>query len=449
MKNPWDAIMDNQKKVMEFWSNVSEQMTAAPSTNGNGKKAEAATDLFSQWMEQQKSFWEQWAKVSKPDDPMAAMPEQFRQWMEMQQKFTEQYMNLYKENASKMGFGMPQMDMAAFMPNRIMEENFKNWKNWTQSGDKWLRDSMMAKMPFNMQPHYANFLEFFDDVHRYWEPFSRMIQNGIFDKEMVEKYFARDAYLKVVNQLMGFKPVGNVTELIDGVNHYFEKMIAQFGEEGAKWNTLSDTWRSKMTDFFSGSHVPLLQFSNDINNRLRDQLTPFFNIAAQGRQTEIAKLLRDIQFGYISFILKTSELQTKIYDAGQYVLPDVLKEHYELYQKTKEMPDFQAFLHKYINELEDNILQVLNADEYSKLQSEIAALGVSIKHMSDRAAELMLGDMPFLTRTEGDDFAKEAAAMRKKVRTLEQRIEALESMLHLQADEEKSASKSKRSTVKS
>ncbi len=449
MKNPWDAIMDNQKKVMEFWSNLSEQMSAMPSSNGNTKKPEAATDLLSKWMEQQKSFWEQWTNMSKSSDALTAMPEQFKQWMEMQQQFTEQYMTLYKENASRLGLGLPQMDMEAFMPNRIMQENFKHWKSWTQSGDKWLRDSLMAKMPYNMQPHYANFLEFFDDVHRYWEPFSRMIQNGIFDREMVEKYFARDAYLKVVNQILGFKPVGNVTELVDSVNHYFEKMVGQFGEEGAKWNTVSETWRSKMTDFFSGSHVPLLQFGNDINNRLRDQLTPFFNIAAQGRQTEIAKLLRDIQFGYISFILKTSELQTKVYDAGQFVLPDVLRAYYEEYQKTKQMPDFQAFLHKYINELEDNILQALNADEYSKLQSEIAALGVTIKHMTDRAAELMLGDMPFLTRSEGDDFAKEAAAMRKKMRILEQRIETLEEQLHTQTVEEKAAPKIKRSTVKS
>ncbi|HRF39991.1 MAG TPA: hypothetical protein PK198_14470, partial [Saprospiraceae bacterium] len=115
---------------------------------------------------------------------------------------------MYRENAGKMGLGMPQMDMSAFMPNRMMEENVKNWKNWTQSSEKWMRDAVMAKMPFNMQPHYSNFIEFFDDVQRYWEPFSRMIQNGIFDKAMVEKYFDQNAYLKVVNQLMGFKPVG-------------------------------------------------------------------------------------------------------------------------------------------------------------------------------------------------------------------------------------------------
>ncbi len=450
MKNPWDAIIENQKKVLDFWSGMSEQMAAATSSNGNGKKTDAGNEMFSKWMEQQKTIWDQMTKSAvNPQDALAHMPDQLKQWTEMQQQFTEQYMTLYKENALKMGLPMPQMDMGAFMPNRIMEENFKNWKNWSQGGDKWMRDQMMGKLPFNMQPHYANFLEFFDDVHRYWEPFSRMIQNGIFDKEMVEKYFAREAYLKVVNQLMGFKPIGNVTELVDSVNGYFDKMLNQFGDETSKWNTVSETWRSKMGDFFSGSHVPLLQFGNDINNRLRDQLTPFFNISAQGRQTEIAKLLRDIQFGYISFILKTSELQTKVYDAGQFVLPDLLRTYYEEYQKTKETPDFQAFLHKYINELEESILTVLNADEYSKLQSEIAGLGASIKSMSDKAGELMLADLPFLTRSEGDDFAKEAAAMRKKVRSLEQRIEALENLLHAKADEEKSASKTKRSTVKS
>ena len=446
MNNPWDALMDNQKKVMEFWSQMAAQ-TSSPS-NGNGKHTGTTKDMFSEWMEQQKSFWEKWMQSAKSEESMKAMPEQFRQWMELQQRMTEQYAAMFKEQASKMGMNWTQSDLSMFMPNKIMDENFKQWKAWSQGSEKWMRDSLMAKMPFNMQPHYHNFVEFFDDLRRYWEPFSRMIQNGIFDKEMVEKYFTRDAYLKTVNQLMGFKPVGNVTELIDSVNHYFESIINQVGEEDSKWSAVSDNWRSKMSDFISGSHVPMLQFGNDLNNRLRDQLTPFFNIAAQGRQTEVAKLLRDVQFGYISFILKTAELQSKVYDAGQFAMPDVLRQYYEDYQKNRETPDFQALLHTYINELENRILEVLNADDYSKLQSEIAALGASLKQTSDRASELIWADMPFITRSEGDDFAREAAAMRKKMRDLEHRLEAVEHATGTSAEPEVTASKSKRSTVK-
>lgn len=443
MKNPWDALMDNQKKVMEFWSQMANQTTAS---NGHTKHTATPNDLFSEWMDQQKSFWEKWMQSANTEDTFKAMPEQFRQWMEMQQRMTEQYAAMYKDQAAKMGLNWPQADLSAYMPNRVMEENFKQWKAWSQGNEQWMRNAFSAKMPFNMQPHYHNFVEFFDDLHRYWEPFSRMIQNGIFDKEMVEKYFTHDAYLKTINQLMGFKPVGNVTELIDSVNHYFERIIHQFSDEGAKWSAVSENWRSKMTDFISGSHVPMLQFSNDLNNRLRDQLTPFFNIAAQGRQTEVAKLLRDVQFGYISFILKTAELQSKVYDAGQYAMPDVIRQYHESWQKNKETPDFQAFLHTYINELENRILEVLNADDYSKLQSEIAALGASIKQTSDRASELIWADMPFLTRSEGDDFAREAAAIRKKMRALEQRLDALE---HESVNQqEATAAKTKRSTAK-
>ncbi|HRF39990.1 MAG TPA: hypothetical protein PK198_14465, partial [Saprospiraceae bacterium] len=81
MKNAWDSVLDNQKKVMDFWGNMAQQMTP------NTKKAEAPADMFTQWMEQQKSVWEQWMKGMKPEDAMTAMPEQLRQWAEMQQKF--------------------------------------------------------------------------------------------------------------------------------------------------------------------------------------------------------------------------------------------------------------------------------------------------------------------------------------------------------------------------
>lgn len=448
MNNPWDAILENQKKVMDFWSGMARQMANTPAQNGNGKAAGA--DLMNQWMEQQKQFWEQWTKNMQPENAMSAMPEQWRQWMEMQQKFTEQYMQLYRENAAKMGLKWPDMDMSAFMPARVMEENLRNWRQWTQSGDQWLRDAMMAKMPYNMQPHYANFLRFFDDLKRYWEPFARMIQHGMTNPEMIEKYFNYDAYTKVINQLMGFKPVGNVTELIEAVNHYFEVIAQRMNEEASQWVTLSDSWRSKMNEIFAGSQAPFFQFSNDINNRLRDQLTPFFNVAAQGKQTEMVKLLRDIQFGYVSFILKTAELQTKVYEAGRFALPEVMREQYEAYQKTKELPDYNAFLHQYINKLEAHILEVLQADDYSKLQSEIAALGVTIKHKADKLAELMLSDWPLLSRSEADDIAQEVAALRKKLRTMEERLEQLEARApaNAEANDDK-ASRSKRVTAKS
>ena len=42
---------------------------------------------------------------------------------------------------------------------------------------------------------------------------------------------------------------------------------------------------------------------------LRDQMLPFYNIMAQGRQTELSKLMRDIQFAYVAFVIDAYALR--------------------------------------------------------------------------------------------------------------------------------------------
>ena len=77
------------------------------------------------------------------------------------------------------------------------------------------------------------------------------------------------------------------------------------------------------------------------------------------------------------------------------------------------------------------MLEVLHSSEYSKLQSEVSALATSIKKDNGRLMELMYADMPFLTHTDGDDIAKEASALRTKVRSLEHRLAELEKAMLL------------------
>lgn len=429
MSNQFDTIIEGQKKAMEFWSNLSEQVTKAFTPNGKG--SDDAESLFTEWFKKQQEFFESAMKAGQdPQKAFEKAPEQMRRWLELQNEYARRWAQFYKENAEKMGLKLPELK-GVYNPADFLQEGMKNWREWMDKGNKWMSEQVLDRMPFNMRPHFTNFMESYDFLHRYWEPMQRLIQNGMYNKEMIDKYFSPEAYHRLVNQMMGFRPVGNTHELIENVNQWFERYLSYIKNESGDWASVSESWKEKMREYMGKGNLPFFEMATDFNNRMRDQLAPFYNIMAQGRQTEVAKLMRDIQFAYIAFVLKSSELQSMVYEAGQFAMPDTVRDFYKKYKDSKDMPDYEDFFQHYINTLENTLLEVLHSEEYSKLQSDVAATGTSIKAMTDKIMELTYADMPFLTKSDGDDIAKEANALRQKMRKLEQKVAELEKALLL------------------
>lgn len=427
MKTQFDAIIEGQKKAMSFWANMAEQMNQAIA--GGMKSEITGDDLMKEWLEKQQSFFKDFSNVSDPEKAFQNAPEQLRKWMEWQTAYAEKWLKFYQQNAEKMGWKMPELDGFATTPQELAKQTFEQWKAWLGDGASFMPKQVLDKLPNNMKPHFKNFIDSYQHFYRHWEPILNMIKNGLYDQSVVEKYFSTDAYHKMVNQVMGYKAVGNVSEVIENVNNWFEKALGAYKEEWGNMNAISDNWRKDLKEQIEKGNLPYFEIATDLTQRMRDHLVPFENIMAQGRETEIVKLMRDIQFGYVSFLMKSAELQTQVHESGRFALPDIIRKYYQQYQETNELPDYQTFFNDYINQLEESILEVLHAGDYSQLQSEVSVAGARLKSMQERLLELWFSDIPFLTRTDGDDIARETTALRKKVRSLEQRIAALEQLL--------------------
>ncbi|MEQ8703600.1 MAG: hypothetical protein RIC19_06760 [Phaeodactylibacter sp.] len=423
MSNQFDTLLEGQKKAMEFWSKLSDQMTK-PFQPEQADPAKAGEALFQEWYTKQQAFFQE-AMKGNPQDMLQQTPEHLRKYMQIQTEFTQKWADFFKSHADKMGFKIPGTDSLGDAA-QYFQDNMSNWKQWMGGEQDWFSAQVLDKMPFNMRPHYTGFLDSYKFMSKYWEPLQRLIKNGLYDSEIAGKYFGMEPYQKLVNQMMGFRPVGNASDVVEQVNKWFSNMMSYMGTPSGDWKTVSESWKAQMDSMTNTGQLPFFEMAAELNNRLRDQLAPFNNIAAQGRETEISKTLQDIQFHYIAFVLKSAEMQAKVYESGQFAMPDTLRGFAEQYQKESQMPDLQTFLQAYLNKLEDAVLKVLHTDEYSKLQSEVSALAVGIKRDHGRLMELMYADLPFLTHTEGDDIAMEAAALRTKVRALEHRLAALE-----------------------
>lgn len=97
MNNQFEAIIEGQKKAMDFWTNLSEQMTSA-FTPGSSKPAHGE-EILTEWYKKQQAFFSDAMKISDPQKAFENAPDQFRNWLEMQRDFSEKWMGFYKENA--------------------------------------------------------------------------------------------------------------------------------------------------------------------------------------------------------------------------------------------------------------------------------------------------------------------------------------------------------------
>ncbi|HMQ49884.1 MAG TPA: poly(R)-hydroxyalkanoic acid synthase subunit PhaE [Saprospiraceae bacterium] len=426
MANQFDTILEGQKKALEFWSDLSGKMTKA--FNPAEQKPTDGQELMIDWYKKQQAFLEEIIQSGDIRQAIEKSPEKMQRWIALQTEFAGKWLDFYKENAEKMGMKWPdfpsKMDGSTYFA-----QGMGQWKKWMDEGSKFVSAQVFDKIPFNMQPHYSSFLETYNNLHQYWEPILGMIKNGLFEKELVERYFSTEVYEKVINQMMGFRPVGNPSEAMEQVNKWFEAYFSESKDRMGQWNSIAEGWQAKMKGYFSKGNVPVFEMAAELNKQAQEQLLPFYNVAAQGKENEIAKLMRDIQFAYVSFLLRSAEMQSKVYESGQFVLPDTIKSFYAKYKESSETPDFQAFFKAYVDDLEKAMTVVLQSDEYSKLQSEIAATGAQIKAMTGKIMELSFSDMPFLSKSEADDFAQETASLKRKVRTLEDRLAKLEALL--------------------
>lgn len=421
MNKQFEDLLEGQKKVFDFWTNFARQGSNSLATNGS---SHSMSDLMDEYLARQKQFYEQTLKNTDPKEALEKAPQQFEKWMKIQTEFAEKWNKFFQNNTTK----APWLtgDYAPENATKYWKDSYDAWQKWTDEGNQWMKKELLDKIPSTMQPHFRNFEEMYADFYKFWEALAKMMEFGVTGKEMLDKFFSPKDYQDFVNKFMGFKPVGNVEEALENANKFFSRYIEYVSQWTPNSSTISENWKQALAKWGTNDLGGLFNAMTEMNENLQDAIAPYLNVAGKGKEVEMIRLAREMQFGYVAFLVKSAELQAKVYEAGQYVLPDVLKNFYDEYQKTKQLPDYQSFFKKYINELEREIEEVLKSDVYSKMQNEVAKAGVGLKANAEKLAELSLGHLPFITKSEGDDIATETAALRKKIRTLEERLTALE-----------------------
>lgn len=318
--------------------------------------------------------------------------EPFREWMKMQQEFM-----------SKM-----TADTSA--------------NNWIKDAPRQMAQWMEGKNPMFSLPFTNQYMEVYNHLFRHWEPFSQMIKEGIYEQEVLDKYFSHDAYRKMIGKLLNFGPTDRWSKMLEKSNEVMEHWIEYSNEVAPTMENTMAMWDRSLQKYAPKGINPIFDVLNEINRYIREILDPFYSLVGPHKEVRLMQLMREIQFNYISFHVKVAELQGIILEASNLALPDALEAANEMYRKQKEMPEFKTFFLLFLDKLEFRITQALRSEKYAKLQNKVAKTGVTVKSKLDEMVEWSLHGLPIVTKSEEDNIALELHTLREKIRHLTEEL---------------------------
>lgn len=422
MKTPFETLLEGQQKIMDFWTEAGKNVSQKISESV--EKPKVPTDFLKTWLDNSQKIWEETARMSHLGNAEPKQPEMLKNWVKLQEQFTELWLNPTGEQWSKFNTGM-----SGFAPNLSDQTNPMNYlKDWVQKSQEWTEKALLNKLPSSQHQYMKNFNEVYDQMQKYWGPLQEMIRTNMHDRHQLNKLFGKDEYAPMIAKFMGFQSVVDPEALQAEMQESYKK----FWEWLEKNPTGMLDWTEqikKFNDLISKAEGSPHTYLYDLNRMISEGLDSYLSMSGNGKDIEMMKLMKEIQFAYFGFISKFTEMQQQVYNASYKALPESLDHFSEQYQVDKTLPDFQEYFKHFVNSLEKHVTETFSSKEYSKLQSIVAESASNVKSLTGKLIELAAGDLPFLTNSFADEVAMENRTLRKKIRSLEQRLEKLEQSL--------------------
>lgn len=252
----------------------------------------------------------------------------------------------------------------------------------------------------------------------FWRPSMGFFSPLGFTPDTMKAYFTEDSNRKTFEKMLDTYPTDQWSSMLFQSSKILENYIAFLKEVDLPFDEIAAFWDKWLVQFTPLDDVPLFRLGSDVHQHLETLVNPFYTFMGTPKLLKFIRLIRDIQFYYLSFILKNAELRSKLLEASLTVLPETVKALVQEYEQTKEVPVFDTFIQHYINTQEAYLHSILESDEYSTIQHRTAETGVKLKSKIEEFIELSLSGLPLMTRKDEDEIAKELESIRVKLREL-------------------------------
>ncbi|NND06563.1 MAG: hypothetical protein HKN87_09300 [Saprospiraceae bacterium] len=419
MKTPFESLLEGQRKIMDFWTEAGKSVNEKMSESV--EKPPMANEFLQSWFDNSKKMWEESTKIGNFDGSGSIQAKMLKDWAKLQQQFAEFWMKQTGDPWSKLNRGMN-----GFGANLDAQANPMNYlQDWVQKSQEWTEKALLKNMPSSQHQYLRNFNEVYEQMKGYWKPIQEMIRTNTHDRQQLNELFGENSYLPMIAKFMGFQQVADPEMLRSQMQESYQK-FNEWLEENPMGMVDWTEQIKKFNDLAVKAEGSPYSYMYELNRMMSDGLDSYLSMSGQGKDVEMLKLMKEIQFAYFAFVTKFTEMQQQVYQSSYKALPESLKHFSEKYQEDKTLPEYQDFFKHFVNSLEKHVTQTFASKDYSTLQSTVAKNASNVKQLMGKLIELAAIDLPFLTNSFADDVAMENQTLRKKIRDLEQRLEKIE-----------------------
>ena len=356
------------------------------------------------------------ASTDSPTDWPKSMMEFYRHWTEAQGEAAKKWMSAFGEMS-----GVPDPYFSNLDLSKTEENGAKFWKSWMgQMGQLWPYTKSAGRPAQNL-PLLNAYADWLSGLYQAWKPQVERLEAMGYHPDFINKYFSGEAFREALKKAPGVFPPETWTDFLNKTHQGFDKYIEFLNDVDLPFDEMAAYWDRMLVRFTPLDEVPMFRLGNSIHHYLEILANPFYAIAGTPKLMRIQKAWRDIQFYYLSFMLKNAELRGKILESSLAVVPETIRSFVDAKETSEEAPSGMEFYEYYVDNLDQHLQKLLASDEYGSLQNEVARVGVELKSKLDELVELSLEGLPLMTKSDEDDIAKEIESLRVKMRALSNR----------------------------
>ena len=447
-KEMLDFWATTQNKIVENWVGSTRQLQEAAK---EGKVMEQATDMYKNWYDNQKSIISEAMQKGK-EISAETMPAQVTQLMEQQTTLTKKWIDTMSEMADR------QMQMAkmtnqngqnamniqenAIKMQEMMTSSYKTWLDSTtqmmNESKKMMTENSVFKAMQPMQEAFENMTKgakTYFDAYEMWKPFMQMTENKNFDVNQYFKMMNMDKLQEMAKNMFAQNPsqfgFANFSQMSEQMNKTVEQyrnmmmqnpMFAPYKEMIEKFSSMMPTDMTKMMNLenFSMENLNVMNptFGKEIYERMQKMYAPFYKLMPPSKEKETIKLFSQMQAILLDYQMKTADMNALIGKTVKETAEEFMTKMFEA-AKDGNISTYNEFYMNWLNNLEENMIDIFKGDEFSKLQGEVLALQLDLKTNFNKGMEQMLSPYPVVLNSEIDELAKQVHALKARVRELE------------------------------
>ncbi|KJR41033.1 poly(R)-hydroxyalkanoic acid synthase subunit PhaE [Candidatus Magnetoovum chiemensis] len=348
----------------------------------------------------------------------------FENMQKSQQEFMNNLMNFSKTLQSNLFSG--------FMPSGgsvdANKEMFNLYNSWLKTiGSSF--DGLMKNVPTDVgKEAAAKLFKGFDSyvkVYEFWTPLFKAIEDKTFNPDSYKDLLDPSKYKSILDKIFGLSSTETATEFFSQASG----LIDTWG--GASQNFVKPWVEAMQNNIQAMSNISSMSDPNAMN-LLHNTFLAFdktigkaFKTPQVGKDREKLELILRTIDAYSVYVAKNTVFQHKMYTTGEAAMRKVLEAVASKIKEGAEIKNYDEFYKIWTDINEKAYFDLFNSEDFSKVQGALLESALTFKKLYNQLIEINLSDFPIPVRSEMNDVYKTIYDLKRKVRTLENKLNEL------------------------